>query len=89
MSEILSLRPHHALCLQFFIGEGYGDEFVAGMAGVLKSLRENPDQAVLLADGTDRICALSPSVRAAICSDCHWDPLCRKQQAKLFAAAPF
>lgn len=129
MSETLPLRPHHALCLQFFVGKGYGDDFVAGMAGVQKHLRENPDQDILLVGGTDRICARcpnnrsgvcetseksarydrkcleicglkagqvlswrelervvrasaarSPSARAAICSDCRWDALCREQQ---------
>jgi len=131
--SFLPLRPHHALCLQFFIGEGYSDNFVVGMAGVQKLLRENPDRMILLVGGVDRICAgcpnnrggvcetseksnrydrkclskcglsvgevlpwreleravkasiaFSPAARAAVCSDCRWDSLCRKQQASFF-----
>jgi hypothetical protein len=131
----LMLCPHHALCLQFFIGKGYGDDFVAGMAEIQRALWEHEDRTVLLVAGTDQICArcpnnragvceaaeksdrydqkclhvfglktgqslswrnliqivkrtavLSPRVRASICSDCGWDSVCRKQQAKLLAA---
>ncbi|QAT51156.1 DUF1284 domain-containing protein [Caproiciproducens sp. NJN-50] len=126
----LPLRPHHALCLRFFIGRGYGDDFVAGMAGIQRYLRKNPDQRVILTSGTDRICARCPNnrsgvcatseksarydrkclaacglgvgqvlpwreleqitnpivisrpARAAVCSDCRWDSLCREQQEK-------
>lgn len=128
----LPLRPHHALCLRFFIGRGYSDGFVAGMAGVQKYLRENPNQPIVLTGGTDEICALCPNnrrgvcetseksarydkkclaafglsigrvlpwreleqtagpvaasrpARAAVCSDCRWDSLCRERQEKLF-----
>ncbi|WP_411675806.1 DUF1284 domain-containing protein [Caproicibacter sp.] len=134
MSEPLPLRPHHALCLRFFVGKGYGDDFVSGMAAVQNRLREHPGDRVVLTGGADRVCArcpnnaggvcesaekssrydekclsafgltigqtltwseleqialrvvLSPAARAAVCSDCRWDSVCREQQEKIRAS---
>lgn len=131
IGKILPLRPHHALCLQFFIGKGYGDDFVANMAVVKKHLNQNPTQSIILIAEPDSLCAFCPNrpygvcqtaeksdcydrrcldacglnigqilpwiqlnrmmrdsvalsveARAAICSDCRWDSVCRSVQKK-------
>jgi uncharacterized protein len=138
IGQTLPLRPHHALCLQFFIGKGYGDGFVANMAAVKKHLDQTPNQKIILVDGTDSLCAFCPNrmddlcetasksnrydrdclaacglhigqvlpwrelnqkvrvsvalsvkARAAICSDCRWDSICRKEQKKMIRSISF
>lgn len=64
---VYPMRPHHALCLAFFIGKGYGAEFVAGMADVERELAADPDARVRLVDGTDRICSKCPHNRGGVC----------------------
>ena len=59
MSNEVSLRPHHGLCLGFFEGKGYSDGFSRNMASVLASL--TPDTPVRLAEGHDAICACCPN----------------------------
>ncbi|MFU0832057.1 MAG: DUF1284 domain-containing protein [Oscillospiraceae bacterium] len=134
IEKILPLRPHHALCLQFFIGKGYGKNFIANMAAVKKHLNQYPDQSILLISGEDSLCSLCPNnqdgvcqtaekskrydrrcldacglhigqilpwrqlncimrssvalsvtARAAICSDCQWDSICREEQRKILS----
>lgn len=61
----LKLRPHHALCAQFFEGKGYSEAFVAHMYGVLSELDRGA--AVTLADRCDAICAGCPNERDGVC----------------------
>lgn len=61
------MRPHHALCLAFFLGKGYGGDFVAGMAEIERRLTAKPDTPVLLVDGTDLICSKCPHNRDGVC----------------------
>lgn len=61
------LRPHHALCLPFFVGKGYGFRFVAGMAAVKRELDGAPETKILLVKGADRVCAACPHNRAGVC----------------------
>ena len=63
----LPLRPHHALCLQFFVGKGYGDIFVANMAAVKERLCAEPNQPIILVDGTDCLCAQCPHQQDGVC----------------------
>ena len=62
----IRLRGHHFICLQFFRGEGYSDEFVATLTALLDRLETEPAEAVAVADdvcsacpelGADRMCA--------------------------------
>ncbi|HEZ7990826.1 MAG TPA: hypothetical protein RWO66_07705 [Ruminococcus sp.] len=50
-SEIF-LRPHHGLCIGFFEGKGYSDEFTANMSAVIEKL-QNTDPHVTLTCGFD------------------------------------
>lgn len=65
----LRLRPHHALCLQYFIGVGYDDAFSRAMARVKRALDARPDRLVALVTHEDAICEACPE-RGGACSSC-------------------
>ncbi len=61
------LRPHHSLCLRYFSGKGYSDDFVEGMSEILRRLEaENP--AVTITDNCDSVCARCPRNISGTCS---------------------
>ena len=66
MSEPLFLRPHHALCISFFEGKGYSEEFVRHMTGVVEHLQRN-DPMVTLTGGCDVICEKCPHNTDGVC----------------------
>ena len=55
------LRGHHFICLQFFRGEGYSEEFVANLNAVLKRLASEPAEVV---EAADDVCAACPEIGA-------------------------
>ncbi|MDE6540220.1 MAG: DUF1284 domain-containing protein [Ruminococcus sp.] len=57
------LRPHHALCINFFEGKGYSNEFTENMTRVIENFHENP--IIEITTGDDVICSKCP------CTDCH------------------
>lgn len=58
------LRPHHGLCINFFEGKGYSQEFTENMTSVIELLNsENPETE--LTTNHDIICCCCP------CTDCH------------------
>ena len=61
----LPIRPHHALCAQFFEGKGYSEQFVAHMYAILSELDRGA--GVTLVDGCDAICAGCPNNRDGVC----------------------
>ncbi|MDE6679621.1 MAG: DUF1284 domain-containing protein [Ruminococcus sp.] len=62
MSEY-KLRPHHVLCIGFFEGKGYSEDFTENMTAVIDSLnRENPE--IEITTKRDIICRCCP------CTDC-------------------
>lgn len=68
MSSIpLPMRPHHGLCLQFFVGKGYSPEFTAHMSATLGSLAENPAQLLRLVCRTDHFCTCCPHNQSGLC----------------------
>ena len=67
MRSNLSLRPHHALCAQFFAGKGYSEAFVENMRAVLAALGGG-ETAVTLTDGCDVICAACPNNDGGMCA---------------------
>lgn len=56
----MTLRPHHLLCTQNFIGKGYNPEFVEHMTSIVKYLTENPSTAINITLSTDDICKKCP-----------------------------
>ncbi len=65
MSNI-KLRPHHGLCIAFFEGKGYDDNFVENMKSVIISLSQNPN--VTLITDEDVICVACPNNINGLCN---------------------
>lgn len=61
----IPLRPHHALCAQFFKGYGYSEAFTEHMRCTLDTL--NGGASVTLVNGCDCICAGCPNNRDGVC----------------------
>lgn len=61
----LPLRPHHGMCMAYFIGLGYDGGFSAHMAGLLAELA--PDSPVRLTVGTDAVCSRCPNNHGGAC----------------------
>ena len=69
MTDTVRLRPHHLMCLQFFVGFGYSDDFSVNTTRIL-TLLESPDAPrVVLVSGADDICASCPKDTCGVCSE--------------------
>ncbi|MBI5231717.1 MAG: DUF1284 domain-containing protein [Coriobacteriales bacterium] len=58
---LVRLRGHHLICLQFFRGEGYSEDFVENLTAALSRLENEPATVV---EGADDVCAACPSLSA-------------------------
>ncbi len=58
MSNI-KLRPHHGLCITFFEGKGYDENFIINMQTVISTLEKNPE--VTIVTDTDVVCTACPN----------------------------
>ena len=59
VDQPVMLRPHHGMCLAYFKGYGYSDEFAVHMQKVQNYLKT--DAIVHLAVDTDIICSKCPN----------------------------
>lgn len=58
-NKALLLRPHHGMCMAFFRGKGYSEEFTAHMTKTLARIqKENP--ALVINIDTDTLCSHCP-----------------------------
>lgn len=64
-NDPLILRPHHGMCLAYFVGHGYSDGFTAHMAATLASL--TPDTPIRLTVNTDTVCTACPNNLGGVC----------------------
>ena len=64
--DIISLRPHHCMCIQFFEGKGYNKEFVNNLSELVRILEET-DPVVQLTEGCDDICRCCPENIGGVC----------------------
>jgi hypothetical protein len=62
------LRPHHALCIRFFEGRGYSEEFTENMCRTIEGLKENPTVEIVC--GADMLCAKCPNLSGDDCINC-------------------
>ncbi len=68
--EPLKMRPHHSVCLHFFVGKGYSDAFVENMSDIKHALEKDGGLRVAVTDGGDGFCAACPDgVKAACAKD--------------------
>lgn len=61
----IRLRPHHALCMQFFIGKGYSEEFTKYM---YQTLALPPSTPVRITTELDHLCKHCPNHPTGICN---------------------
>ena len=60
-----NLRPHHGMCIAFFKGRGYSEEFTAHMKEIISEVEHNP--LVRLCVYTDELCSKCPHNVNGIC----------------------
>lgn len=59
------IRAHHGMCLAFFEGKGYSNDFTVNMGKMKQLLSENPKVCILAE--TDDICSCCPNNEEGIC----------------------
>ena len=63
--NIYELRAHHGMCVCFFKGKGYSDEFTAHMSKIVTQLQAGA--TVRLVAETDIVCEKCPKNQSGIC----------------------
>lgn len=63
---MLKFRGHHLICLHFFQGEGYSEEYVENLRNVLK--RADKKEEIEVVEGPDDICRACPSLKEDRCN---------------------
>lgn len=53
------IRAHHLMCIQFFKGKGYSNEFTERMYKLLEELKH--DSKILITDKEDYLCEVCPN----------------------------
>ena len=69
MNKTINLRPHHLLCIAFFKGKGYSDEFVSNMNHTVSLLNKDDSTPIALVLGEDDLCSHCPNNQNGICTD--------------------
>ena len=64
---MLTLRPHHGMCLRGFVGKGYDSAFTDNMKRIADVLAAQPEQKVCLVIRPDDLCASCPHCLAEEC----------------------
>ena len=64
--RVYKIRAHHGMCLCYFRGKGYSDEFVKNMTDMKQELEKNP--TVCITAQTDVLCAICPNNENGICT---------------------
>jgi uncharacterized protein len=57
----LLLRPHHGLCIQFYEGKGYNENFTKKMDELIQLVQENPNTQIQLHSDVDVLCQACPN----------------------------
>ncbi|HIC90588.1 MAG TPA: DUF1284 domain-containing protein [Syntrophaceae bacterium] len=61
----MKFRGHHLICLQFFRGEGYSENFVAHLHNLLKRVEEELE--IEVTGAADDVCMICPYLKNGIC----------------------
>ncbi len=64
---MISLRPHHLLCIRKFTGHGYDEAFTNAMTALVREVGRNPQTQIQLVHGCDDLCKNCPNRRGAQC----------------------
>ena len=85
---MLYIRPHHLLCLKWFVGEGYSTDFTKNMHEILFKLN-NANQEFILTLEKDNICSKCPNLNSsAICTSATKVSLMDSKVIKYFSLTP-
>ena len=60
-----NIRAHHGLCISFFEGKGYSEDFTANMEKMIALLEEDPNVKII--DHIDEICKACPHDCSGVC----------------------
>jgi uncharacterized protein len=63
---VLTLRGHHLICLHFFKGEGYSEEFIVNLRDILR--KAEAGQQIAVTPGADDVCSICPYLREKKCT---------------------
>ncbi len=78
----VTLRPHHILCSQFFVGSGYSEDFVRNMTDILSRLNSD-GTTVRFTQHCDEICSHCPRRDGSVCENedhvLHHDSFCLQE----------
>lgn len=55
------VRPHHGLCIQFYEGKGYSEEFTKKMDELIIQIHLNPSMLIQLHTDVDVLCNSCPN----------------------------
>ena len=58
---MIRLRPHHGMCLAYFEGKGYSDDFTVNMQNMLDLFEKGTDVELVAAG--DEICKVCPNLK--------------------------
>lgn len=64
--KMYRVRAHHGMCLAYYRGKGYSNEFAAHMWRMKQQLEKNP--IVILQSQADSICEACPHNREGVCT---------------------
>lgn len=64
--RIYKIRPHHGMCISFFRGKGYSEEFTDHMAKLVDAFSADP--AVQIVTSADEICEKCPYNDCGTCA---------------------
>lgn len=64
---MITLRPHHLLCIRKYTGHGYDARFTRHMDALVAELGHCPDTQIRLVRGCDDLCAVCPNNHGGSC----------------------
>ena len=62
---MIRLRPHHGMCLAYFEGKGYSDDFTENMQHMLELLEKGAEVEMTVSG--DEICKACPNLKSGVC----------------------
>ena len=66
--KIIHLRPHHVICIYFFRGYGYNEEFVKNMKDIIFTIENNRlEKIIQFKCNCDDLCLKCPRKKNKYC----------------------
>lgn len=62
---MIRFRGHHLICLNFFQGEGYSEDYVENLKQLLN--RAEKGEEIEVVQGPDDVCRACPSLKGDVC----------------------